>query len=132
MAKRIASYIAPAMDAANEYTPMRFCQDAKNIVLTFIAAGATATVKVYGSDTIAARPLLSAVTSATNLYVPIETINRDTGDVIDGTTGIAYIGAATNNQSYAINTDGLTWVGVKMTARAAGSVIVKVDMYDNS
>jgi len=94
MAKRIASYTTAALDAANEYTPMWFCEDAKHVVLTFIAAGATATVKVYGSDTITdadtARPVLSAASSATNLFVPIEVIDRDTGTAYDGTTGIAW------------------------------------------
>ena len=129
--RNTATYTAAAIGAADANTPMWFCKDFKNCTLTFFATWATATVKVYGSS-MEDRPDLDSAASATNEYVAIETINADTWDIVDWATGIARTWTATNIVKYTVNNDGLNWIGVEMTARTAWSVIVKVDMYDNS
>lgn len=61
-----AHYVATAMDAANEYTPMYDCSDYSHCRITYISASsANATVKVMGSGQ-EAQPTLASADSATN------------------------------------------------------------------
>jgi hypothetical protein len=131
--RNTAHYESSAMDAANEYTPMFFCKDFRTVILTMVAASsANATVKVYGSSMEDVRPSLASAVSATNEYTPIEVVNLDSGDNVDWSAWIAWAWSADWTTKYEVNTNGLNWIGVKMTARTAGSVTVTVDMYDNS
>lgn len=130
--KNTAYYEASAMDAANEHTPMWLCKDFRTVILTFIAAdSANATVKVYGSA-MQGRPSLASASSSTNEYTAVEVVNLDTGDKTDWSTWISYAWSSDGITKYEVNTNGLEWIWVKMTARSAGSVTVKANMYDNS
>lgn len=88
--RKTAHYDAAAMDAANENTPMFFCEDYEYCTITFVSASsANATVKVYGSAQ-QARPDLGSAVSASNQYATIGFSNGDTpGTVVDGDTGVA-------------------------------------------
>jgi len=124
------NYDLGTLDAANEYTPMIFVQDFKNVYFTVIAAAsANATVKFYASDS-EARPDLGAAASATNIFSPIEVINADTGAAIDGVTGIAWAGATDGITRYQANSSGARWIGAIMTARAAGTVSITLKAFD--
>lgn len=127
-----AHYEATAMDAANEYTPMFFCQDFSHCRVTFISASsANATVKLYGSGQIA-RPSLAVANGATN---QIETVGFGSSDtpttIIDGDTGKAWSGTDANYQVI-VDCTNLRWLGAMMTARSAGSVTVYFDFFNKA
>jgi len=130
--RHTTTYTTTALDATNEYTPMRFAKDFSKIVFTLVADNsASATVKFYSSN-MEARPDLSAVASATNAYETVEVVALTDGTLLDGVTGVVYAGATDWVTRYEVNENGTNWVGAKMTARVAWDVTVKVDMYDNS
>jgi hypothetical protein len=102
-------------------------QDYKNAVFSFATDGggtANLTVKFQGSvqDTC---PDFATAQSVTNHWDYIEVVDLQDGAAIDGDTGIALAGADDYRMLEA-NINGLKWICARVTARAAGSVTVKV------
>lgn len=98
-------------------------EDFTNITLSLNTANSTnATIKFVGSlqDT---PPDFAAAQSVTNRYDYIEVIDLEDGSAIDGDTGIALAGTD-DHRLLKINTDHLKWVGVVVTAYAAGNITV--------
>ena len=127
-----ASYDLWTLDAANEFTPMIFSQDFRTAVFTLVGAGsANATVKFFGSWQEGSRPTLEDVASATNEYSSVQVVRLSDWTPIDWDTGVVYAWASDWVSRYEINENGNQWLGIKMTARAAWSVSIKVDLYDN-
>ena len=126
-----AYYELGTLDAANEYTPMIFSKDFRTAVFTVIAAdSANATIKFYWSNS-ETRPTLWSAASTTNEYDEAQVINLDTHAWVDGSTGVVFAWSSDGITRYELNENGNNWIGVKMTARSAGSVTIKVDLYDN-
>ena len=126
-----AYYDLGTLDATNEFTPMVFSKDFRTAVFTVIAANsANATIKFYWSNS-ETRPTLWSAASTTNEYDEAQVINLDTHAWIDGGTWVAFAWSSDGITRYEMNENGNNWIGVKMTARSAGSVTIKVDLYDN-
>lgn len=129
--RNTASYDMWTLDAANEYTPMMFSKDYRNIVFTAIAASSAAcTFKIYTSNQ-EARPDLNAAASATNQYSTTEVVYLMDWSAIDWDTWVVYSGSSDWIHKYEININNANRVGIKMTARAAWSVALSVVMTDN-
>ena len=113
-----ATYTSAAMDAADENTPMYFCEDFSRCTVTLVSASsANATVKLYGGSQ-EARPSLSSALSATNVYNTVSFNQLDIKTNIDGDTGVAWAGTDATYQ-IEVDTAGLRWIGMEMTARSA-------------
>ena len=105
--------------------------DYRNVNLQIGAAtSANLTVKIQGSFSDTA-PTFSSAASVTNHWDYIGVYDINTGSFIAGDTG--FVVAGTNDfVNYKVNTDGLKWLCATVTARSAGSVTVKADLYDNN
>lgn len=120
------------MDAANEYTPMFMCTDFQYCrVSVYTASSANATIKLYGSGQELA-PTLASADSTTN---QIATVGFEKSDVpwtiVDGDTGQARAGTDANYHLI-VDCSALRWLGVFMSARAAGSVTVYFDFFNKN
>ena len=81
--RNTAYYTAPALDAANEYTPFRFSKDYAKIVFTFIGDNTSvATLKFHASNS-ETRPSLASAASASNEYDTVEVIDLEDGALVD-------------------------------------------------
>lgn len=131
MARQTVRYNLGTLDAANEYTVMQFSWDFRNAVFTFIAASSAAcTIKFYGSNSETA-PTLASAASASNIYSPTEVIDLDDHSAIDWSTWVVYAGSSDWIHRYEINENLNRWLWVIMTARAAWSVTVSLELSDN-
>ena len=129
--RNTASYDMGTLDAANEYTTFIPVLDYQHITLTFAtASNANATVLVYASNS-EDRPTFASAISATNEYATAEVVDLTDGTVIDWNTGIARAWTDLLRR-VELNDNGAKWVWVKMTARSAGSVTIKIDLAQNS
>lgn len=118
-----------------------YCEEFRDAVITVITAGtATMTLKAAGSigklledqtaisgDT----PNFGATQNDTNPYTFVEVVDLDTGDAIDGSTGVAASGTDIN-KLYEVNINGLKYFTVIPTAWTAGSVTVKIKLFTNN
>lgn len=93
------------------------------------AGDANLTVKVVGSNSVDC-PDFSAVQSKTNKYDFQQVVDAEDGSTVDGDTGFTVAGADMNRQ-VVLNSDGLSWVGVIVTAWSEGEVTVAATSYDN-
>ena len=126
-----AYYDLWTLDAADEYTAMIFSQDFRNAVFTVIAANSAAcTIKSYSSNS-ETRPSLWDAASDTNEYASTQVINLKNWTPIDWDTWIVFAWAEDGITQYEINENGNKWLWVKMTARAAWDVKLRVDLSDN-
>lgn len=129
--KTTARYELWTLDAANEYTPMVLSQDFRNAIFTVTAANSAAcTIKFYES-TQEARPSLGSSASSSNQYSTVQVVDLEDGMGIQWDTGVVYAGSSDGIHTYEMNTNANTWIGVKMTARAAGDVTISVSLADN-
>lgn len=107
------------------------CTDFRNAVFSLgTASSANMTIKVVGAigDT---APDFSSAASATNRYQTIDFAPSNAGGVItDGDTGLVFSGTD-GNYVISVNTDGLDFVALKITARSAGSVTADLSLYTN-
>lgn len=106
-------------------------RDFRNTMITFTAASNYAgTIKAYASYSGTA-PDLSSAASASNEYWAVEMKDKNDDGSVVGTTGVVYDGASDGVTGYATNTDGIQWLGFKISGRTAGNVTVKVSACDN-
>lgn len=109
-----------------------FCQDFKHAVLTIDSESSfNGTVKFQGAqhDVSNAAPDFAAAQSASNPWEYVEVIDLEDGSAIDGDTGIGATGTDIHRQ-VEINTNGLRYLSARLTARSAGTVTVKVRLYN--
>lgn len=104
--------------------------DHRNVNLQIgTASSANLTVKIQGSfsDTV---PTFSSAATVSNHWDYIACYDLNTGLLVAGDTGFVVTGTD-DFVNYKVNTDGLKWLCATVTARSAGSVTVKADLYDN-
>lgn len=104
--------------------------DYRNVNLQIgTASSANLTVKIQGSfsDTV---PTFSSAATVSNHWDYIACYDLNTGLLVAGDTGFVVTGTD-DFVNYKVNTDGLKWICATVTARSAGSVTVKADLYDN-
>lgn len=104
--------------------------DYRNVNLQIgTASSANLTVKIQGSfsDTM---PTFSSAATVSNHWDYIACYDLNTGLLVAGDTGFVVTGTD-DVVNYKVNTDGLKWLCATVTARSAGSVTVKADLYDN-
>lgn len=104
--------------------------DHRNVNLQIgTASSANLTVKIQGSfsDTV---PTFSSAATVSNHWDYIACYDLNTGLLVAGDTGFVVTGTD-DFVNYKVNTDGLKWICATVTARSAGSVTVKADLYDN-
>jgi len=104
--------------------------DYRNVNLQIgTASSANLTVKIQGSfsDTV---PTFSSAATVSNHWDYIACYDLNTGLLVAGDTGFVVTGTD-DFVNYKVNTDGLKWLCATVTARSAGSVTVKADLYDN-
>ena len=101
-----------------------------NLHLTF-SGSPTMTIKTQGSrQLIDSPPDFNASQSITNKWDYIELIDLEDGSAIDGDTGVACAGSA-DNRHFAVNTDGLSWITIAVTAWTAGLLGVELTAYND-
>jgi hypothetical protein len=127
-----ANYDLWTLDAANEYTTFIFSKDFRNAIFTLIIASSFSwTIKFYSSNS-ETRPTFASSASATNEYTTVEVINTADGtDILKWGTGFVATGSSDGILQYEVNENNNTWIWVKMTARSAWSVSIKLDLSDN-
>jgi len=121
------------MDAAGEYQPFIFTRDFRNCTITLQLDNAfSGTIKFYASnqDT---KPDISATASDSNFYSTVKSINLMSGTSIEGDTGFVATGSSDGIYRFEVNDNSNGWVGLKMTARSAGSVtVLNISLADNT
>lgn len=125
-----AYYELWTLDTNGEITSIILTQDFRHIDFNVLASGITTgfTLTVYKSDQLAIPDLSSAV-STTNMYVPVQIVNKNNGAVIDGSTGIVLW--ANGLTSYEVNDNVARWIGIKMTARTDGQAFITMNLANN-
>jgi hypothetical protein len=105
-------------------------KDYRHVILSLAtASSANLTVKFAGSISGDA-PTFSAAQSVSNHWDYIEVKDLQDGSAIDGDVGIAPAGTD-DFRLLEMNTNGLNWINANVTARAAGSVTIKVVLYND-
>lgn len=104
----------------------------------FTSASASCTIKVIGSvksanegTTTEAPPALGSAASVTNQYCPIAVFDLNTGTIVVGTTGVVLTGTDVQNL-YMVNTDGLAWLTIQVTAYAAGTITATLKPFNDA
>jgi hypothetical protein len=92
------------------------------------ASSANLTIKFQGSVSDDA-PTFSSAQSVSNHWDYIDVIDLEDGASIDGDTGVAPAGTD-DFRLFQVNVDGLKWLCARVTAYAAGSVTVKVKLFE--
>lgn len=98
------------------------------IVSVISTASADTVIKFAGSISVNS-PDFNATRSATNDYEYVRTVNLQSGAAVAGDTGVTTSGA--DNQLFEINTNGLAWISVPAISGTAGTVTVKVKLFNN-
>ncbi len=108
-------------------------EDYRHIVLSWATDGggtASLTTKIQGSIQ-TEEPDFDSAQSVLNHWTYIESSDlNDSGNTFTGATGIAVSGADAY-YTLELNTNGLKWLTVNLTARTAGSVTVKCKLFNN-
>lgn len=110
-------------------------EDYKHIVLQFATASSgSMTIKIQGSAgksiTSDDAPDFSAAASKTNAWVYVNGVNYLDNSAVAGGTGVVYTGTDGVNM-VEVNTNGLRYITVTVTAWAAGNVDVKALLLTN-
>ena len=100
-------------------------EDYKTIVVELWFAAATLTVKCQGSASDDS-PDFSSAQAAANHWDYIDMIDLEDNTSIDGDTGVASAGAASDARLFEVNVNGLKWLNFIVSSCEAGSVTVKV------
>lgn len=107
-----------------------FCEDFRNAVISFnTASSANCTVKFAGSIAETA-PNFAAAQSVSNSYDYVQVKDLEDASAIDGDTGITLTGTD-DHRLVEINTNGLRYINAVITAISAGTVTIKVRLYNN-
>lgn len=115
-------------------TPMVLATDFRHATITVFAEwNANATIQFYtGNWDINTQPDLTQPASVTNEYTTAQVIDLSDGQPVSGETGIVFTWSQDGISRYEVNDNNNNWVGVRMTARSAGNVRIKIDLSDNS
>lgn len=102
-----------------------FVGDWRHIII-YIASASSAnlTVKFQGSISESA-PDFTAAQSVSNVWDYVQIKDLEDASAVDGDTGIAFAGTD-DVRMFEVNVNGLQWFNANVTARAAGSVTVKL------
>jgi hypothetical protein len=97
----------------------------RHVVLAIVGASSpNATVKIQGSiENSNVGPAFGSAQSVTNIWDYIQGIDLQDGAEIDGDTGISFTGS-NDVRIIEVNTNGLDWINVNVTAYAAGKITV--------
>ena len=126
-----ASYDLWTLDATNENTWFIFSKDFRNAIFTLIIDNSFAwTIKFYSSNS-ETRPDFSSAASATNEYSTVQVVALEDWTNIAWDTWIVATWTSDWVVQYEINENWNQWLWVKMEARSAGDVTIKVDLFDN-
>jgi len=102
----------------------------KNIMLEVATANsANLTINIAGSFAVDA-PTFSSSASLTNPWFYIGSYNLADSSLVAGSTGYGFTGTD-GVKGLLVNTDGLIWLNVIVTARAAGDVTVTGICFNN-
>jgi len=116
-------------------TDVVFCREYRNVIIdVFASATANLTFKVMwgiSAWTNQTPPDIWAVASNTNRYASIESIDKEDWTIIDWDTWITYTWVSDWVHHYVVNSDGLDWMWLKVTARTGWTVDFKVRLYNN-
>lgn len=95
----------------------------RHMVLAIVTSGsANFTIKIQGSlQTV--QPTWGSAASTTNQWQYVQVVDLVDQSVVNGATGIAATGTDINRQ-VEVNTNGLRWVNVIITAYSAGAITV--------
>ncbi len=99
------------------------------ILLVATADSGDLTIKVSGSAAETA-PTFSSAQSVSNHWTRIALYDYEDSQIIEGDTGVAADGTDIC-KTLMVNVDGLNYINVEVTARVAGSVNVKAQLYNN-
>jgi len=104
-------------------------RDYDTIMLSFASASSgNLTAKIQGAITISA-PNFDSAATATNHWSYVESVDINNGDILDGSTGFAVSGTDAAI-TYDVNTSGLSFLTVNVTARSAGSITVIAGLFE--
>ncbi len=106
-------------------------QDFRHIILLLsTASSANLTVQVKGSiqDEM---PTFSSAASASNQWDYIQLKDLEDQSSLDGDVGVVYAGTDAVRQ-FELNVNALKWIGISVTARAAGSVNATIQPYNDA
>lgn len=93
-------------------------------------SGESCVVKVQASSQ-EDKPTFSSASTPTNSWDHIEVIDLESGDPIDGTTGITV--NADGTARYELQSNGATWVNIVISSTSGTfNLFAKVDAYNNS
>ena len=110
-------------------TPVNVENLDKGVFMLHTTGSTAGTVKfVVGFDDY---PDLAEAKTIDNDFHFAEVVNVDTGDIIDGSTGIVMAGTAVN-AAYQLNVDGAKWIAAITTALTVGTVNVNFSEMNNN
>ena len=103
-------------------------RDVDTVTLYFATASSgNLTVKFKGAIT-DSEPTWGSAQSASNVWDFVEVSDLESGDAVDGDTGISVAGTDDVRQ-FEVNVNGLTYLNADVTARSAGNVTVKATTF---
>ena len=104
--------------------------DFRHAIITMnTASSANLTAKVQGAISETA-PNFAAAASATNAWDYVQMKDLEDGSTVDGDTGFAPAGTD-DQRLFEVNINALQWLTVNVTARSAGSITVKIRVFEN-
>ena len=107
-----------------------FCEDFTHAIISVnTASSANLTLKIAGSIAETA-PNFAAAQSVANSFDYLQIKDLEDGSSIDGDTGIAPAGTD-DHRLFEVNINAIRYLTAVVTARSAGSVTVKVRLYNN-
>lgn len=105
-------------------------KDFRHCVLSFDTADSgSGTTKIQGSI-LEAAPDFTAAQTAANQWDYVQIKDLEDGSSVDGDTGVVVAGTDDHRQ-FEVNINGLTWLTANVTAYAAGSITVKVTLFND-
>lgn len=125
------SFGVSALASATEGNVINVSDFRHAVISLGTASSANMTIKFLGAigDT---APDFSSAQSATNRWQTLDfALTNNGGTITDGDTGIVFSGTD-GNQMVNINTDGLDYLVLSVTARSAGSVTADCGLFANS
>lgn len=127
---QVVKTILDAVAATGGNTPMDVT-DFRHLVLALNTTGsASCTIKIQGSIS-ETKPDFTASQSPSNQWTYLQIIDLADQSVVNGATGVVLTGTDTNRM-FEINTNGVKWVNVIVTAWAAGAITAKLKPFNDS
>ena len=109
---------------------MMYVRDHRHVIVTVVGGGSTdGTVKFAGSNQ-EAPPTVTSAQSDSNRYDFVQIKDLEDASTLDGDTGVAFAGSGGVRQ-FEVNTNGITWLIPRVTARVAGTISVYGQPFSN-